>query len=141
MNWGTKLVIGMGIFMTFIMVMVILMFNSRTDALVDVDYYEKGLKYNEIYTGKEQVKTDGAKPEIQLAAKKLTLEFKANAHGNIRMMRTSDHKMDKSISFETDTNHKFIIPTTELDKGRWRLIINWMTNEKYYLDEQEVDLQ
>ncbi|WP_316789061.1 FixH family protein [Pedobacter frigoris] len=140
MNWGTKLMIGMGMFMTFIIVLAVLMFNSKTDALVDIDYYEKGLNYNQEYTGKEQVKTDNAAPEIQLSTESIVLKFKNIAVGNLRLMRVSDKKMDKKISFETNADYEFMVPTTDIAKGRWRLIISWKSKEKSYLYEQEVNL-
>lgn len=37
MNWGTKLVMGMAAFITFIAALGIIMFNSKKDALVDND--------------------------------------------------------------------------------------------------------
>lgn len=46
MNWGTKLIMGMLSFMSFIIVLAVLMFNSKPDPLVDEDYYEKGLNYD-----------------------------------------------------------------------------------------------
>ena len=47
MNWGTKLVIGMLSFMSFIVVLGVLMIGSTPDPLVDEDYYEKGLNYDQ----------------------------------------------------------------------------------------------
>ncbi|TKC05941.1 FixH family protein [Pedobacter frigoris] len=141
MNWGTKLMIGMGMFMAFIVVLAVLMFNSKTDALVDMDYYEKGLNYDEEYNSKEQVKTDNAAPDIQLSPEGIVLGFKNSAVGNIRLMRVSDKKLDKKISFETNPDREFAVVTTEMVKGRWRLIISWNSEEKSYLYEQEVNLQ
>lgn len=48
MNWGTKLIIGMALFMAFIIGLAVFMLNSNADPLVDKDYYEKGLKYDEL---------------------------------------------------------------------------------------------
>jgi len=58
MNWGTKLVIGMLSFMSFIVVLAVLMFNSNADPLVDEDYYEKGLNYDREMKRMEKAKKD-----------------------------------------------------------------------------------
>jgi len=137
-NWGTKLVIGMLCFMSFIIVLAIKMFNSSPDALVDNDYYEKGLNYDKEYQLKEQVKTDHAKPEIQVSSEAITLTFKASAEGRVNLVRTADKRMDKVIQINTDEQHRAAIPLTGIAKGHWKLIINWKSAGKFYLDEQEV---
>ena len=60
MNWGTKLVIGMGLFMAFIITLVVFMMRSGSDDLVDKDYYQKGIEYDKEYTRKNQVQQDQA---------------------------------------------------------------------------------
>ncbi len=137
-NWGTKLVIGMGCFMAFIIVLAVKMFNSSPDALVDNDYYEKGLNYDKEYTLKEQVKMDHASPEVKVGSEGIILTFKAAAEGKINLVRTADKRMDKVIQIKTDEKNRAAIPLTGIAKGRWKLIINWNSAGKSYLDEQEV---
>lgn len=141
MNWGTKLMIGMALFMTFIIVLAVLMFNSKTDALVDTDYYEKGLNYDQEYNKREQVNKDHALPIVKITGDTLSITFKEAAIGNIRMMHNSDKKLDKRFILTTDHQHKFIIPIGASKKGRWKLIMNWISNEKTYLNEQEVNIE
>lgn len=141
MNWGMKLMIGMGTFMTFIMVMAIIMFNSRTDALVDIDYYEKGLNYDSDYHKKELVKADKASPHISGVSAGLMLKFRAPATGTVKLIRNADKKMDRVMPIRTDQENKVILPLSGIAKGRWKLIITWNDNNKTYLDEQEVDLK
>ena len=137
-NWGTKLMIGMVSFMTFIIVLAVLMFNSTPDALVDNDYYEKGLNYDADYNRKEQVKADHAAPEIQVSTGEIVLTFKEAAEGRVKIVRPSDKRMDKVVLIKTDTEYKSVIPSDEIAKGRWKLIITWNSAGKSYLDEQEV---
>ncbi|MBB2150478.1 FixH family protein [Pedobacter gandavensis] len=137
-NWGTKLVIGMVCFMSFIIILAIKMFNSSPDALVDNDYYEKGLDYDKEYQLKEQVKTDHAQPDVQVSTVGIILTFKAPAEGKINLVRSADKRMDKVIPIKTDAQNRVAIPLTGIAKGRWKLIINWTSAGKSYLDEQEV---
>ena len=124
--------------MSFIIVLAVKMINSKTDALVDTDYYEKGLNYDKDYNRKEQVKTDKAAPQINLINGNIVLIFKDRAEGEIKMVRNSDKKLDKNISVKTDAQHLVRVPLEGLEKGQWRLIISWTTDGKAYLDEREV---
>ncbi|MES2455900.1 MAG: FixH family protein [Bacteroidota bacterium] len=142
MNWGAKIVIGMGIFMSFIVVLIVLMFRSETDALVENDYYEKGLKYNSAYALKEQVIKDQAAPEIKLAADSMIIKFKTQASGSLTLMRTADKHLDKNLRFETDSLRELSLATGPLSKGQWRLILQWSNSAgTIYLDEREVMLR
>ncbi len=141
MNWGTKLMIGMALFMCFIVALGIIMFNSKTDALVDNDYYEKGLNYDQEYNSKEQVKIDRASPKLNLQPGSILLQFKSPASGAVRLMRIADKKMDKNVRFHTSAENEIVISTSSLAKGRWKLIINWVAEGKNYLYEKEINLQ
>lgn len=130
--------IGMLCFMSFIIVLAVLMINSKTDALVDTDYYEKGLDYDKDYSRKEQVKADGAAPGIIIASGSMLLTFKDQAVGELKMIRNSDKRLDKKIAINTDSLNMVVIPLDGIEKGQWRLIISWTTDGKAYLNEQEV---
>jgi len=141
MNWGTKIIIGLAVFMTFIVVLGLLMVNSKKDALVDNDYYEKGIAYNKDYDRKEQVNTDHAKPEINITSTAIVLTFKQSATGTIKLMRTADKTLDQVVSFETDSANRVKIPSSALIKGSWRLIADWTSEEKTYLYQQEITIK
>lgn len=140
MNWGVKLMIGMLCFMTFIIVLAVLMMNSKTDALVDTDYYEKGLDYDKDYNRKEQVKADNAAPVILISEDYISLTFIDKAEGEVKLVRNSDKRMDKKLKINTDTLNIVKIPLNGIEKGQWRLIISWTTDGKAYLNEQEVTI-
>lgn len=138
MNWGVKLIIGMLCFMSFIIVLAVKMMNSKSDALVDTDYYEKGLAYDDDYKRKEQVKKDDAAPEISMTKAYLLLSFKDKAEGEIKLVRTADKRLDKKVSMHTDSLNAVKISLKGIEKGHWRLIITWRTDGKAYLNEQEI---
>ncbi|MBB6500109.1 FixH family protein [Pedobacter cryoconitis] len=141
MNWGIKITIGLASFMSFIIVLAVIMFNSKTDALVDNDYYEKGINYNQVYNLKEQVKHDQAKPLVKVNTEVISLLFKEQAKGRIRLMRTSDKRMDRVMPLETNADRQVFIPVSALQKGSWRLIIEWESQHKKYLDEREISIR
>ncbi|MHA4895609.1 FixH family protein [Pedobacter sp. PWIIR3] len=139
MNWGTKIMIGMGLFMTFIVVLGVLMVRSENDALVETNYYEKGLNYNQDYRFKEQAIKDKVLPKITISDGGLDIKFVTHSMGKIKLMRTSNKKLDISMDFNTDSSNILKINTENLAKGSWRVIINWK-NEMgtSYLNEQKI---
>jgi len=140
MNWGTKIIIGMLTFMTFIVVLGVLMFRSHEDALVETNYYEKGLNYDEEYAAKTQVGKDQASPELTISKGNINILFKTTAKGKIRLTRTDSKVLDTTIQFYTLTR-KLTIKTIRLPKGRWHLINSWENAEgTKYLRDEEVDL-
>jgi len=138
MNWGTKIIIGMLTFMSFILILSILMFRSDTDALVDKDYYEKGLKYDETYRLKEQVLLDSVVPDIFVGKESVIITFQTISEGTIKLVRTADQRQDRILPFKTSEENKVEIPLNSLPGGQWKLILNWRSGGKFYLNEQEV---
>lgn len=137
MNWGTKLVIGMGLFMAFIITLVVFMMRSDSDDLVDKDYYQKGIEYDKEYARKNQVQQDQAAPEISVGDS-LKITFKHPAIGSIRFLHPSNNKNDRTLSMETNKNNEFVLPLNETSKGHWKLILEWKSGEKDYLFEKNI---
>lgn len=48
MNWGTKIVVALALFMALMVTFGIYMVSSDTDSLVAEDYYERGLNYDRL---------------------------------------------------------------------------------------------
>lgn len=124
--------------MSFILILSILMFRSDTDALVDKDYYEKGLKYDETYRLKEQVLLDSVVPDIFVGKESVIITFQTISEGTIKLVRTADQRQDRILPFKTSEENKVEIPLNSLPGGQWKLILNWRSGGKFYLNEQEV---
>jgi hypothetical protein len=137
MNWGKGLVIGLVLFMSFITILVVLMFRSAEDSF-DKDYYEKGLAYDVEYQQKQQVITDQAEPTISYNDEVLSITFKAADSGQINFKRPSSKKEDKVINF---TDNEVNIKRKELLNGEWKIILKWTYDQKNYLYEKSIFLQ
>jgi hypothetical protein len=122
MNWGTKLIIGMLLFMSFIVVLGVLMIRSDSDALVETNYYEKGLNYDDEYAAKTQVGKDQASPEISIT---------------VKLTRNDSKSSDTTVKFITKSG-KLTLNISRLAKGRWHMITAWENPEgiKYLKDEE-----
>jgi len=140
MNWGTKITIGMLSFMTFIVVLGILMIRSDSDSLVESNYYEKGLTYDNEYTAKTQVGKDQASPILHIDATTLSINFKTPAKGRVRLTRNDSKASDTTVQFITKTG-KLNLNIAKLTKGQWHLITSWQNPEGInYLKDEEVYL-
>ncbi len=128
MNWGKGLIIGLASFMIFITVLVVQMFRSAEDSF-DKDYYEKGLAYDIDYEQQQQVITDNAQPLITQTDDYITISFLSVDSGTVSFKRPSDRTKDQTFSFE---QKDIQLPKSDFEKGGWRIVINWSSDQKKY---------
>ncbi len=137
MNWGTKLGIGMGLFMSFIVTLGVLMLRSKSDDLVDTDYYEKGIGYEKDYIRKNQVQKDRAEPEIT-SSDSLKIVFQRPAKGRIRFIHPSDKTMDRMLDIVSGNGNQIELPLADMSKGQWKLLLEWESDGKAYMYDKEL---
>ena len=142
MNWGTKLFLIMLSFILFIVAMVIYMFSVHSkDALIDDDYYEKGINYNQEYDAKANLIKDDAAPLITINEKQIIIQLKDSATYELKLMRPSKAKDDIKDSGVTISDHHLIlINTTGMHKGFWFLELSWTSQNKKYLFKRDIIL-
>jgi len=136
-NWGKGLVIGMSIFMLFIISLGVSIFAQKGDDY-DSAYYEKGLDYDNDYDREQQVVTDNAAPTISFTKENLLVGFKGEAKGVLHLQRPSDKKMDQTLSFAANPAGQVELPLNNVTKGRWQMVFEWRNNGKQYLYQKEV---
>ena len=139
MNWGTKLVIGMALFMSFIITLAVLMIRSDSDDLVDTNYYEKGIEYDKDYVRKTQLIEDKAEPEISLNDQ-MTIIFKSPAIGSIRFLHPSDNTKDSIMTINSGAGNQVIFPLESFRKGHWKISLEWKSNGKSYLYDKNITI-
>jgi hypothetical protein len=127
-------------FMIMIVTLGILMVTSKSDALVDTDYYEKGIEYNVEYDKKMNVKQDHAEPTIKLTKDSLILTFSKSAEGKIRFIRLSNKTLDREVTLKTDSLYQAKYSLLSKSSGLWKIQLNWESANKAYLYEKEVML-
>lgn len=138
MNWGTKLIIAMGLFMAFIITLSVKMILSNDDALIEKNYYEKGLKYDETYNARQNAITDSVVPEISVDDFGLNVNFNNPAKCILAFKRLSDAKMDTTLECQTDEDFSIQVPEGDLESGPWMLSIKYIIDKKTYLLEREI---
>ena len=141
MNWGYKIVFGLGAFMLFIIGAGIYMVTHDSDTLVESDYYEKGLNYDETFHKKENLLNDHAKPRIQVLKDTVLIQFSSSVNkGNLNFKRLDDKNQDQQLPFYTNSN-QFKLPISSFKKGNWNLEIDWVNSSKSYISDHAVFIQ
>lgn len=138
MNWGKGIMIGMGLFMGFIIFLVVNLMTHRVDLQSD-DYYKKEIAYeDEIQAIKnanelnEQISitiTDDflvVKVPDSLNAQQITLD----------LIRPDDEKLDHHLLI-SDTK-TFLFPLKEMTEGKYLTELHYLVNEKPILQKSEV---
>jgi hypothetical protein len=137
MNWGKGLVIGMLLFIGFIVSMSCYMFNMPTDDY-DHQYYEKGLNFNKEYAKQRQVLIDKAQPLIEQLNGQISVDFKQPAIGTIKLINPLGKTKDLLFTLNTRDGARAAIPLNKVTPGRWSINIDWSSGNKDYLYQQEL---
>lgn len=125
MNWGRGIVIGMGLFMGFIIFLVVSLMMHRVD-LESEDYYQREINFeNEIKALKS---AQNLGDPIKFSNTSEFVVFKVTdslpiENLNISLIRPDDKKLDRF--YEVKDTKTFLIPITELKKGVYILSISY----------------
>ncbi|WP_069659883.1 FixH family protein [Arcticibacter eurypsychrophilus] len=142
MNWGTKLVIALGLFISFIVVLSTKMIFSDKDDLVESDYYEKGLSYDLDYNRARNVAIYHAEPTITLGINKsIDIQFKKQATGTIKFLHASNKKLDRLYQVNTDADGNAALSLKDLSNGYWHAVLEWKSDNTSYLFKKKMHIQ
>ncbi|MDF3078947.1 MAG: nitrogen fixation protein FixH [Sphingobacteriaceae bacterium] len=141
MNWGKKLIIGMVLFMIFIVSLgAIMIMRNGDDALIENDYYEKGQNFNKDYQLKQNAIDDEVIPAIVVNEYGIIITFPVPVKYQMLFRRPSDYHMDKMMNGFTDEDRKVQIAKGQLEPGRWMMRIQYTAKGKDYLFETEIEM-
>ncbi len=137
-NWGTKLLIAIILFMSFIFALVYLSTQNSIN-LVEKDYYPKGLKY--------QARIDDIKRAIPLKERFgitqtdeliiLTIPEINPDSGSIVFFRPSDQQLDITSKIEPDSTGRIYFPHGDFKRGIYIYKIRWYENGNgFYIEDK-----
>lgn len=142
MNWGTKLVLALGLFMSFIIVLSMKMIFSDKDDLVEKDYYQKGLDYDAEYVKVQSVQRDNAEPVISFGpSRELDIQFKKVAQGTAKFLHSSNRDQDRVFRINADSTGAAELRLSDMAAGYWHLELEWKSDTATYLFKKKVYLQ
>lgn len=142
-NWGAGIVIGMISFMTFIMVLVIIMMtnNEFDHDLVTEGYYEKDLVYQNEIDAETNSGRLSAEIKVLKTTRGLEILFPGEVlgkdiEGRVEMYRPSNKKLDFQLPIQLKDS-TVIIPADRLVQGQWKVTVIWeMEGQKYLYKKQ-----
>lgn len=140
MNWGKGIIIGMVLFMGFIITLVTIMMRQKID-LVQEDYYQQELQYNQQYNAESNYLSAQNRIEIGSRADTLLLHFPADFHtgkATIQLRRPNNKNLD--VVFAVDASEQVKIPIKHLEKGQFKCIISGIYRGKEYQMSQQIAL-
>jgi len=146
-GWGVGIFVFYGLFMVFILALVL--FVSIQDIqLVEDDYYAKDLKYQE-HIDKLNA-TSSLTEQIQMKVKSDTRhiifdfpsEIKPESiSGTIFLVRPSNARLDTSFTIELDDSGIQTISTERMARGNWRVRIDWQSDTLHFFNENVIFIQ
>ena len=143
-SWGTGIVIGIVIFVVISVTMTII-FMMQDVNLVSDNYYEKSLVYQEEIDKLSRTKTLNEQVKISFNGEVVNLLFPAEysekkISGEIFFYRPSNPKLDFFLPIQLNNGNQ-IIPITRLEKGFWRIKLNWVMDGNGYYNEKAINIE
>ena len=143
-NWGTGLVIGMVLFIGFIMFFVITMTtdDKYSHDLVAEDYYKQEMQLQETIdaaTNEAQLETPvtGRKTEAGYELQFPETFDPKEITGKVFLYRPSGKHLDFDIPIALSTS-TLLIPDSRLLDGRWNITVNWAYQGNKYRFEKAI---
>jgi nitrogen fixation protein FixH len=139
MHWGKGILITIIIFIAGTVVMMAIAMNSPSD-LVMKNYYEKGIKYQEQIDRINRTNALSEKVNIEFTGKAVLIKIPSmfqpeKIKGEVLFYRPSNAKEDLRFPFSVDSSNEMLISTGKLDKGFWKIQLNWSSDGTDYFNE------
>jgi hypothetical protein len=128
-NWGGKLLIIALMFMLFVVSMVVVI--SKQDMpLVEQDYYERSLNYQEEIDNYANIDTS---VQVNLISTNLEVSSSTNLSGvKVKFYRPSNPELDKDFVIDILAGTKEVYDLSDLDLGKWIISVRWMKADKEF---------
>ncbi|NWF88508.1 MAG: FixH family protein [Ignavibacteriaceae bacterium] len=139
LNWGTGIVITIIVFLIISFAMIFHFMNQRVDLVTD-NYYEKTLVYQKQIDEAERSKQFDKDIQLEYASNQLKISFpdslvKNLVNGQLLFYRPSDSNKDFKTSFQLNDAGETILDVSTLERGYWKLQLNWfIDNESYSIE-------
>ena len=134
MNWGTKIVISLGVFIAFIASLGVFMMISN-DEKVEKDYYERDLMYEKEIQAQRNAQSLSAEVALDISDTHLIFSFPKEIkeyQGKILFLRPDNAQKDQTFEMKLEKNQMQKIEVMPLQKGLWKIKAQWQMNGKLY---------
>lgn len=143
-NWGVGIAIFYVAFVLATLGTVFLSTLQRTD-LVDEDYYENELKYQDKIDSKLRTKQLNQALEFIQGASTIAIKFpeifkNRSVKGTFHFYKPSNASYDRKIKIVLNADAFQTIDTRNFAKGFWRVKIDWIADDSTYYFEKTIDI-
>ena len=138
MNWGKGIVIGMVLFMSFIIFLVVNLMMHKVD-LESEDYYKREMIYEQEITAVKNSEALSEKVKLLQQKNFVVVQVPDKAELNsieVRFLRPDDQKLDKT--FKVVGTKSYLIQKEELSKGKYNIEISYTADSKVCLQKEEI---
>lgn len=146
-NWGTGIVVGMGIFMAFILQYVIRVQvgDDYDNELVTENYYQEEINVDANYQATKNANLLGQELDIKHTPEGIVVNFPQSFHasdikGTISLYRPSDQSLDHTIEIQSLSSNYLLIPNDDLVSGRWDISVKFSYDGKEYLKKYLINI-
>jgi hypothetical protein len=140
MNWGKGIIIGMGLFMTFIITLITIIMSNRVD-LVSEDYYQKEITFEKDINAKTAWNKLNQKVAFQSNEEHVIVnlpKIEGVSNYDLQFSRPNDNKED--LRFKIEQTQTYLIEKNKLKPGLYEYEIsckrngeNLLKTGKYYV--------
>ena len=145
MNWGHKIAIVIILFV-FGMLGMVYFASLQTNEMIDDNYYQKELAYQEIIDAQKNLLDLGSGDLISQTKSDIVISFPEVAFGNlerghIELLRPDAQSKDFNMPLiPTNSNQRFI-NKADLSQGIYKARIRWTNGGKEYYTEESLFVQ
>lgn len=141
-NWGT----GIFIFYTLFAGSLFFQVYKSTqydNSLVENNYYEKDLAYQQQYEKKANslALKQGLVIDYQKDNSAIALTFPKTIHtinGTVSFYRADDESMDVQLPITLNADQMMVLNSDKLAQGAWKVLVDWVGDEVPYFDETKI---
>lgn len=139
-NWGFGIAVTYTLFV-IVVVSAVVIFMRQDVSLATDNYYSKGIKYQEQIDKINRTNKLPEQLQISITDSGILLSFPnifetKDFSGKISFYRPSDEKKDFTVDISLDSSHSQFIDSNELDKGLWKVKVDWNADGNNYYNEK-----
>ena len=136
-SWGKGIILAYTGFIVLVLTIVGITITKDVD-LVTPNYYEKEIKYQEDI---DKINNTGRLKEqvvFEVSGSSLNVNFPSPVSspvikGEVNFYRPSDSKKDFKVQIETDKDFRQSFDISKIEKGLWKVKVNWNMDGTDYL--------
>lgn len=145
MSWGNKIAIAYGLFVAFMILLVVACVKQNDIFLVSDDYYKQEIEYQGRIDDIANANQLEHPVTVELDEESNTLRIDLTAasvaaKGKVTFYRPSNPELDREFPIKLSAAGTQEFPVKSLAKGLWLIKVQWEKAGKSYYKEQKVQV-